>query len=1503
MAPENTAIKDQPTAAPETTESRPEQFNQLLMDTSLRVSQTDSQATTIKDDWKVDPNGNKLLESLNPQLQQFDATHEAVVKAQTAGGNQGFTETAGENGAVKRVYNDPALKGFEHTFNKDRSIDLKIPASANLGVDRMRFEGDKALVPDGANGWKEASKEQTEAVNKVFQGAGGEFTTPDGSKGTWKFQDATGASVVDKVPGVEGGSMALRTPNSFDQVRYQGSVAATEATPGYKVETTGDKATGMRFIDFDDSKKTANDPTTVDGKSIEGIVVRRTPTANQPALVLTSDNFAGDGSTTSIYPNGVFKTEFAADDAKGRISESKAALDTRHPILSEAQFKPEAANGLVFEQKHRDGTTVTERVTPDNGYDHVTSGPDGERINHYASREDALAKPPKLAWSRHTSADGTVESVYPPAADGTRLASTFKPGNPPTMTFSDVAADGTKTPVSADRQTALMANKPVLQQYDLGNGRTRTVNGDGTTSTIDATAGTTITETHNEVTAVFNDKTKVPPLKDLAAATGLQETDPRLKDITGFTKSTDGSVTLKYDPETSGGKTQERIIRNANGEETGTVRDGVDTESGKRYVEQFDAKTGNTTRQFQPDESKGQGLGQGDVVVTDRDGKVLFRRSVDNEEQTVTTVDGNGRTEVRDYKNNTWTATENNEQVANGTIERGEDGQVVFKDSAGRLTGLEFTQGRRAGESYKINRTEDGTITGMEIDVPARNGEPAHRVSLERTAEGWKTNPPGQKVPGFDKATADATTGLIKGEFSTNERGDITFESHDKQTKEVLRKSGGKDTYDMREYSRIRENPDGTVGPKKYWDGYGSKNNPEDGWREGTAVTENGKTTVIFKDQVEGRPTKMTRDLSPSADGKANNTYEVEFANGSKFTVGDWKEGKMTFTSDGKSETLYNTGAVGNDGRIQWARGTVGNDGVVKFDDPRVATGDLPQEARINSETGEIESTYIDQKKIVTDGQGKTKRIVPHKGAEPIEPFYGVNGEFKGYTQGNRVIEKGPDVPAGANVPAGTSEWKITEPGKPEMKFNGQMLEKSNGRFEIVGQNGEKYESSGRITTTENGVPTVYDGRGQKWQMTKAGDGTTKPTWTVGDPPKTFTGDMKMYDNGNVGISSADGEVIDMYNPDKSVSKLDRYGVERQRDFADGSYIKRDGIGALKEFRTASGDTTKLSYDTSTGVPALTQVETTNKDGKVIRIEKAHDGKLREAVLDANGKEQNPPQFKTSEVSYDRMGTRSETTAAADNTGAARVNTDIHGKSRDIRLDAKGRLAAATSTTGDGINTFHYASDTDALPSEIRDAKGTVLGSRIEGDIYDVGGKRMRLDRNGDLKPANDNSGLDPNVANHTERRSDAPGTTPDAAALSDKQLSEKYEVPETTVTAMRQFAKDLGLPEQAIKPQDMERFLSVAKANQLLQYVTPDNINAIKAEIAAVAGANPEALNVIKSMMQDPTKIPDYLKDQNVQKLLDEKLPKLKPFLNPAFIAALIPKQPQPANPDPRNP
>jgi len=1485
-----------------------EVYNRPPTDVQRDVSST-ATASDSTSKWSKGED-NTDFKALGPAFEQFDSTEAALRQAQTAG--QAFTDTPGQNGEVKRTYKDAALQGWEHTFNKDGSVDLKVPGSANLGFERVKFQGEKTQVADASGNFRDATPDEIQKLTAAFPKSGGEFTTPGQTTASKWSLDMRGNSNVENVAGLPPGStLSVRPPNSVDDVRYRAEVKGTDQSPGFSTEATGTKENGWRFVDYDDSKKTANDPKTRDGRSIEGFVARRQAGTDQPPLALTSENQAGDGSVTTIDRSRVAHTKYPDTDPRGRRESLEYPEGHATGLKSQTSYNPESPNnpdGKVVEYVGVNGRQ-SERVTKAGTYETTIQIGNEQVVKGFANQADARNPEKAPVWSRQTFSDGSVATNFPPGHPSGLVRSEYAAGPPPMAKLYEKAAKEGDPPVALKdddpRVKQFIDAPPAVQSEQLSPTKTREVRADGSTVTKDATSGVVETETANGRKVEFTGERPTPA--ELAKLTGLKENDPRLVGVTSVTfgKGSDaGSVTLNHNPgEQTDGRTFTRIERNAQGVEVAESRDGIFKQAGqpdRAFVERHDKVANTTTREYGFDPAKQR---MGDIEVRGADGNLTYQRLVEGNKVTTNDV-ARGRTEVRDYGTQppTWKVTEKG-QTTEGTMVAGEKGQILLLDKSGTVAGMEFTEGRRKGESYTYTRDADGNIKGMDISVPARDGQAAQHVTLDKTDKGWVTNPPGSKVPGFDKAT-DAQ-GNVRGDFSTNAKGDLVFESYDKQTKEIIRGNGGRDTYDMRDYSRVREDAAGNK-VTQYWDGYGSKNNPEDGWRTGTSkVLPDGRTEVTFNPPMEGRPSRMVRDgrevpgAKPGDPPTYKNGFEVEFPDGTKYNVNDWREGKMQRTRGQTSETLYNTGAYGSDGRLAWAKGTEAN-GRVTFDDPRVASGEIPREAVIDPNKGEISSTFADGTKLTSDMNGKTKRIQPgHKGAAAIEPIYGRNGELKGYKQGDRTIMKGPDNPDGQ------SKWTIDmADGKPPREMNGRLSERPGGQFEIAGANGDRYESNGRFITKEGGKDTVYDARGQKWQMQTKGDAAaqppTKPTWTVGEPPKTFTGDMKLFENGNVGIQNGENTMV--YNPDKSVSTIDKQGIERQRDFADNTYIKRDAVGALTEFKSANGDITTLSYEPAgEGKQSLTQVVTKNAAGQVVRLEKPvtvqgeDKPRLRVSELDGTGKEKVPPVY-GNEVSYDRMGTRSEIARTAD--GGTRRSTDLGGKVRESKIDAQGRIVETPDTTGNGKLTMKY-DDTvagDRTPATIHKGNdANPYAVRVGGpgsDQYNVGGKMYTLDQNGQLVPE---SGRDPANSLQLERRvaqggDQQPPAGTDTAAV-DAQLAQRYGLDVGSLAALRGLGKTYGL-ESKMTAENLDNLLKAATDNGLKQYLTPEHLQKIAADLEQLKQTAPPAAEGFAKILLSPEMFTSFSQEQVKQEQLDgiaKQLPaSLTPFLNEKFIKQL---------------
>lgn len=1492
----------------------------------------DTAVPEMPNGWANDANATKEFGKLKPEFEALDNTEAKVRKSQEGS----FVDAPADGGGIKRTYNSPELKGYEHTFKKDGSVDLKTPTGETI-----TFHGDTATVkgPPPENKVTELDKTKTAEkkgeLDKVFNKVTGSFQTgaDDSSKGTWKL-DSQGNMQVDKVPGLDA-SMTIKPPNSKDDVKYHADVKGTKDHPGYSTEATGDSKNGHRFVDYDDSKKGDTDPKTADGKkSIEGFVAKRDASDKNPPLALVSDKHAGDGSVTKINIDGTTETKFDPPGKNGKLSEK--VYPPGHPsgMASETTFDPKKhPDGLSSEVRDVNGRSKTERVTADGGKEVKISAPGQglEQVQKFKAGADPVKDSPE--WTRLTNSNGVIEThfadgkkaTFTPGTDG--KAGTVKLQEPEKDAAGVVQKNPDGTPKYKDVDPTEFLKKPLASET-LSDGRTRETHVDGRTVTTPKDGkGITTTERSGPPASVehkWTPETKPTP-EQLAKMTGLKLSEPpteaqkaKLKSLTdGVTSITEypgtpAKVELTYADGTKNDakgakegdtKTKGAFLRDGDGNILAEQRDGK-TKDGRAYTD-IENKNGRTRTYEISKEAKEKGQTVPDQEVFNNKGEQVQDRKVDPATGKITTTFMEGgkpkRNEVIDEKAGTWKRSEFDEsgkeipgKTTEGKILRGEKGQRLYMDGDGKkVSGLQIPGGVRAGDSYKFDREATGDNKGelKGLDIETNKGEKAKLVKDATTGK-WRTEPAGGKVPGFDAANADTEKVKVKGPdgkeieieqfkgtFSTNAKGELVYESGDKGTKQILRGDGSKETYNMREYSRVKEDANGRPGPKQYWDGYGSKNNPEDGWRAGTETRDpaTGKITVKFTEPMANRPTEMTRNGSGN-----NDSFEVTFANGTKFGVGNWNEGKMSRTVGGKTETLYNTGTIGSDGRVQWAKGTADANGTVKFDDPRVQTGDIPEEVRLGKNPDgsvKVDARYKDGTLASGDLNGKSRKTrAGHRGAPELERKYGPQGDLKSFNQGTTTgtIDRVDPV-------TGKSDWTININGKDHKIEGATVTEKPGGKFEIVGKDGAKYESNGRMTTKEGGKDVVYDARGQKWTKTEnavPADNTKTPpvpgkpsTWESGNPPKKFPGEMKMYDNGNVAIQTGEKE-FQTVNSDGTVSKLDQNGIERERtDPKDGTYQKRGPQGELVEFKSKDGSVTKLEYDRKPGTNELA--------GGVKKVETTIPGKDGKPATTRTETRDNPappakPALRTAEgnvVEYDRMGTRSEIKGTA--TDNVTTVTDVHGQSRTIKTE-KGQITEISpGTAGDTKLKPKYDKPADTAPASISEVdaagkeKDTYTKVAGEENVYEsktTKGK-FTLNKDGSLKPAENNIGIDPAFSQQLERRAEAAPTGGDKpagpAAKTFEEVQAKYGLDKDTIPKLKELVASgplAGLAEK-VTPENLDKLFKAAADSgiNVKEVFSPANMQQMKADVEgliAEAKKNPTdenspAIKTLRSLGQ----------------------------------------------------
>jgi hypothetical protein len=1553
----------------------------------------------------TDAKATEAYKKLTPELDQLD-TAEAAVREATKG--KGFTDTVNSadgptKGSVTRSYdaNGP-LKNFQHTFNKDGSVDLTQTApTTDIPYSKMTFKDGKATVTEnGAS--KELSEAETKALtaklNEQFGQAKGEFKIGD-KTGTWKL-DALGNTAVSDIPGVRpGSSMELKPPNAKGDVKYKAEVKSTAEQIGYTTEATGDKATGQRVVDYDDSLASKDAPTTSQNRAVEGFIAGRD--GKSLPITVASDKPAGDGSVTTIRRDGVSDTTFSSPSAKNGFKTSETIYPEKHTsgIASESKFDPaKNPNHVSFEQNMVDGSKKTQRSIAGGGTEvQITNANGTEMVGGFA--DDAALKAGTPSWRRVTTADGKTVTDYPAGTkfDGVDAVVKRTEWTPPSVNAKGEKVPGALKAIGADDKE--ITDPKILEAFSkksistekLDDNRTRDVKPDGTTVTTDKLTNITTTETADRVTHSWpkpgdpNYKPHSPEaLAKIGQLTGLDPKDSKFNErIASVTSVVDGKGSLtglhrvEFDatknPE---GRSFDMVQRDTAGNVIAEVRDGKTPAVGKpgeanykapaNYLENIDHQNGGTRTRSYEKAGGPPPQREGNQEVFNKAGEMIKRTDVVGNKVTTTDL-VTKQQEVRDYDAATWSRTgADGKVIQQGRMTESGNTRIAL-DSNNDITRGERIDGPRKGDSYTFNRNEDGSVKSIEVSNGPRNGNPAEKVTLERAADGsWTTNPAGAKIPGFDLATK-GPDGKITGEFSVTAKGELTFETADKQMKQILRADGGRDTYNLRDYSRVREDASGNK-ITQYWDGYGPKNNPEDGWRTGTAKTDaNGRTEVVFDDKKEGRPTRMVRDS-----GGTNNKFEVEFANGTSFKVDNWKDGKMTRTQGGKSETLYNTGTLGNDGRIQWAKGTE-SDGAITFDDPRVNTGELPKVAQFDRETGKVTSVYADGRQVEADINGKLTRVKPgFKGSNVSERVYDKNGELKRIIQGGMTLDRMPP-----NLD-GTTDWKVNSGGVDYKIPRAQVVEGAGGKIDIIGTkqekgpdgkttdvlDGAKLESNGRVVTRDAaGRPTVIDARGQKWTMlapSKPGTPAdaakntpavpeTPPTWETGKPDakKQFKGEMKFYENGNVGVQNqANRELTDTVNNDGSVSQIDKRGVERERVNADKTYQKRDEQGKLKEFSNTKGEVTTLDYETTGAAPGVTRAVTKDSTGKVLSVQaRDMDAKpnpvLRNAAFNEKGEvtldpTTKKPVFKSNaEVEFDRLGTKSEKIPGANAGESVSTSIDTKGNTRVVK-SLNGRPVETTGTTGGDLGSqplkFQYnaADANDTTPTQITAGDGKVYKRAVPKDakpnpnepfgppnsnIYDINGVNHTLDVNGSLTKTESNIGIDPAFARQllpgqlqaeVAKPEAKPSTTPDAARDAakekerlavNKELAQSYGISETQVELARGLAAALNIAPADASKQGLDMFLNGAKEAKVLDKLTPEYVTQMARELDQLLkkpneGTPPSAAtaaqDAIRKMFQDPNL---FLTNIDAINGMLPATSTLKPFANRAFANGVLAK------------
>ncbi|MBX9667166.1 MAG: hypothetical protein K2X93_06080 [Candidatus Obscuribacterales bacterium] len=1523
-----------------------EQFTKL-QETKSTDDKTTPAADTkeLKEGW-VQGNGvpQEILKSLKEPLAKFEAA--AAALSDTNNPNL-FTDSAPDqtSGAVTRTFGPGAgeLAGFKQTFSKNGGPVEITPsekwASENkFDFKSIKIDGDKISLVGKDGKEVPASPEARKILDDLFaKNVKGDFSLPgQNDKGAWHM-DAAGNRIVDgKVPGMpDGTKLTVNAPNSKQDVKYKGVYPPegdpskpNERKPGWSTEATGSKTKGFGFIDFDDKTGGGKQPeiTRKDGTkaAVEGIVYQRQDDPEKvPPIALVSDHLAGDGSETVLSSDGSYTTSKPEAGVKSEKTYPKGS-----PVLRERQLENNP-DGFTS-RTDLDPTKDPERRssistgTKFSRTDYAAgSRPDGlvsKEVNNDGSfrgerRERKLAggETERTATSRNgnvettsrsiegngkkvtqvASSDGTVKSEFDPPIDGISRAD-YKPGADPVL-YRKGETKPLDPSVKADKDIIdkFKANPPILHEEKTAD-TTRKVFADGKVETTDTKAGTTKTDYPDRTVTKFNTPlTGTPEQQYLEGVTEIVEGKGKDRGTTTYRKGTEQVAEVK---------------RNADGSILSEKYGGQ--EGSNKFTE---TKSGNppTYRREYSD-----GPMKGTVDVLNQDKRLTERHS------TATTDAGTVKTDVT-YdpatgkertkrvetrgKDNTFTINENGQETK-GKIITGAAGEKLLVANDGYVMGGEFKDGERKG-SYSLSRDAEGNVTKLDFQL---DGPPAKQVSFDKVQGGWKSNPPGESIPGLSKAKP-GDNGIIAGDIKVGNSGEMTFESNDKLTKEVKFANGSKELYDLREYSKITEDASGKpTGPKLHWDGYN--------WRAGGEMTTvgPGKIQITFPSEA-GKPKTVVRDTNNGANG-----FEVKFdgPNGAQFKISDWNNGEMEKTANGQTIKLYATGNRTADGRMEYLQGDKGQNGVVdftKYNAARVATGEVPAAVKANRD-GTRDAQFKDGSIVSTDREGKFIGRQDKTGRNTTKAKYDANGKLKGY-----ALPNGTEIAKGEDLGNGKSKWTLKQQGKADVQISGEYKDKGNGNFEIVGDKGEKVESNGRRSfKDEQNRQHVIDTRCQEFVMTKPGDTTKnppeKPTWDLNG--KATQGDLVNFDNGNVGFDTGrPDKQLTVLNPDQSTSLVDRAtGVERERVFAKqpgdetAATIKRNERGLLTETVDAKGNKREFKYEPA-GSATLVGVDTKDKSGKIIAADRAFDvgeGAQKRAILkpvevkdgvvvDPKTEINGAAGVKVEGVQYNHTtGDRIESAKKDEGESKFQLSTSsVDGNTYTAKLsEGYGMLSIdgpKAKVRSAGGKLFD-ASKPDGTPAIAELEAGSTPGSTQ----YRKADKTLAVldNRTGELRSVQEDRqrGLNPGSDPCLEETAFKPigpssDTAPGAAATDDQGLLAKHPgLKQEDLDTMRGFAKMLNIPEQVLTPQNLDKFISAARAGGV------DVSAASLTKIAQDIQTNPAGMKQLEPLLAnmnnpqllaglatDPAKVLEQLK------INPSALPEsIKPFVKEQFLKAL---------------
>lgn len=670
-------------------------------------------------------------------------------------------------------------------------------------------------------------------------------------------------------------------------------------------------------------------------------------------------------------------------------------------------------------------------------------------------------------------------------------------------------------------------------------------------------------------------------------------------------------------------------------------------------------------------------------------------------------------------------------------------------DERGYVKTVKVGTGPRAGQEYSFKNDERGRTSEMKVTVPGKDGAAPQEVTLKRDSEGkWQTNPPDGKVPGFENLKKDAAGNII-GDFKVNKSGDVLYDTGD-GTKEVVRANGNKDTYNLNDYSRVTETPDGQKSTT-YWDGYN--------WRSGTMTRkDDGTINVKFDGQPgDGKPTEITRDSRTNADGTKNDNFKVNFQRqDSTFSYdANWTQQRISMSDGSRNQPvdLYNTGVRNRDGRMLWMQGQrstePGKENQVQFS-PKTAE---EQQAMLNNEVpmkvtygkdGKVVSEYNNKTRVRSDNKGNVDQI-SHRNGQTTTIDRDVHNDIVGVrsTDGTTISRDGQTTGADGKP---STKWKIEKSGKPVGTADGAFEISSNGTTKLKGSDGQ---TKGAIDTN-----------GQRWERTDGGKPGDKPKWKVSSNGKDYSyeGNLKEFPNGVLAVETSENK-FQTRNLDNSQSTIDQTGLELARDFDNGAFIHRDSNGRVTEMKNSKGDVRQFKYKQGqSGEPVLDQVLVNGKVSEVVR-----DGKIRVLKEGADPNTTNTADLGDN-VEYNPFSGE-RTTVGSD--GKPKRTEGLHGDWKEYNAEgkvAKGRQVDASTNTaiefdGNGRVTtlentksgikrhFNYA-EGGSVPVSIdqtsKDGKRETIATKAPGESL-----HYKMAKTGEL------AGLDVNTGDLTTRSID----------------------------------------------------------------------------------------------------------------------------------------------------